>query len=101
MLPKGLKLLKGPRQTEEDTINCLDECCAEHPRCRHKRECKRMYAIRCGGDPRFGGWAWPFENLYRVPTLTRRSDKIRYCDSLPMTDILREKVRVSPSGGMI
>ena len=94
MIPKGIEFLRGPRQTEEATKLALDECCAKHPNgCgRYAKECKRLQGIRATYDPRHGGWAWPFKDIYRVPARKRQTDEQKYCGTLP---VLRSRPVIS------
>lgn len=49
MLPKGLKLLQGAKQSEDFTVNYLKACCGSYPEgCGHEKECSRLFDRRCG-----------------------------------------------------
>ena len=105
MIPKGLQLLQGERQTEQDTIAVLNECCADHPNgCgRYRKECRKLFAIRSDHDPRSGGWAWSLKSLYKVPAQSRQADDIRYSNTLPILKLkdVRTKIREGVIGGML
>lgn len=67
MIPKGLKLLRGSKKSEGYTVKQLNDCCTAHPQgCGHKRECNRLFDVRCG--------EWPLQATREPKPLRKKVD---------------------------
>ena len=97
---EGIRFLKGPQQTEEDTKSFLEECCANHPDCggeQSRRICKNWYDKRATSDPRSGGWGFSSRRLDKPGEQKYISDVERYAESIPiltstLTGFARERI---------
>ena len=91
-IPKGLKMLMGPRRSYEFTVAYLDKCSESCPGgcdyCESKAECDKWYSTRCNVRTADGGWNFP--RRYKEPPEKRQTETQRYANSLPT--ICRRKI---------
>jgi len=93
-LPKGLRLLIGPKRSYEFMVSQMEECCDENPNCRHRTECKKRFEDYHFADP-YKERKLAKEAIGKEPK--QRTDAERYSTWMPglnLKEIMRD-VRAS------
>lgn len=81
LLPKGLKLLKGPKRSYAFMVAEMNKCCEEYPNCKYRGECQKLFSDYHFADP-YKERKLEKEGIGKEPK--RQTDEEKYSNWMPI-----------------